>query len=221
MQAVTCPHCYLPQSITASSMRRAALAALQAARQHAAAAGPTGTTAVHSPQLQQPGHSWSLPLLRCLSTAVGDLNSSRHALGSWQPAGPTCGSPLLRPAANCSPVRLADGRPSPALLHSRQLHVATPASAPAADARPPLEPRTTCSAALSALHSRSRPAPSSQLRRTSAAGSTAASTLRYRAYASRAAQALTKGHAAGPGTQQQVSMRISVASPNQIAEPYT
>ena len=53
------------------------------------------------------------------------------------------------------------------------------------------------------------------------ADSTANGALRYRAYASRAAQALTKGHAAGPGTQQQGSIRISVASPNQIAEPYT
>jgi hypothetical protein len=43
----------------------------------------------------------------------------------------------------------------------------------------------------------------------------------YRAYASRAAQALSKGHAAGPASGQQVTMRIAVASPNQLAEPYT
>jgi hypothetical protein len=150
-----------------------------------------------------------------------DLSGSRHALGSWHSAGPSCGSPLLHPATDCSPARLASSQPSAALLHSRQLHAATAKGAPAAAASLLLSGNSACGTLLLALNSRSGQLPGSQLRNTSAASSTADGALRHRAYASRAAQALTKGHAAGPGTQQQGSIRISVASPNQIAEPYT
>lgn len=129
---------------------------------------------------------------------------------------------MLHPATDCSPAHLASSHPSAvAAQHSRQLHVAMASGTPAAAASLLLSGSSACGTLLSVLYSHHGQSPSSRLTGTSAAGSTADGTLRYRAYASRAAQALTKGHAAGPGTQQQVSMRISVASPNQIAEPYT
>lgn len=196
-----------------SGMQRAAHAALQAARLHAAAAHAARAAAAaglptNAAQLQRPCGDPCLQLLRPLSSGI-----LRDGGSAWQK--PTSGSSMISTMPSridCTAyagVSCADSQ-SPAALQHRRQHRNT--SGVASFVSMQLSSSGTISFGAAAPGSRD----AQQAGRIQQA---AAATFRYRGYASRATQALTKGHAPLPAGQA-ISMRIAVASPNQIAEPY-
>lgn len=200
-------------------MQRAAHAALQAARLHAAAthaataAAAAGLTA-DAPLLQWLRAASCLPSLGALSST-----GSAGSFGGCTAPQPRNGSSPIssfspEPGVVLDAVGSANGQSPAALLLSQQFHSTTAGFA--------VLPFSRCgggsSSSIPAVLSSGSEQMDSRQQSAGTSGS-AAPGIRYRGYASRATQALTKGQAPPPGGQA-ISMRIAVASPNQIAEPY-